>query len=65
VISADTLVYFGALDKVLTATANALRPGGFLMLGHSESLINDSTAFEIAQLAGDLVYRKPLSSVAP
>jgi predicted TPR repeat methyltransferase len=32
VVSADTLVYFGALDAVLAAVARALRPGGHLVL---------------------------------
>lgn len=31
IISADTLVYFGALDTVLSAMARALRPGGTLI----------------------------------
>ncbi len=31
VISADTLVYFGALDSVLAAAFRALRPGGLLV----------------------------------
>jgi predicted TPR repeat methyltransferase len=30
VLSADTLVYFGELQEVLTATYTALRPGGWL-----------------------------------
>jgi predicted TPR repeat methyltransferase len=30
IVSADTLVYFGALESVLTAAARALRPGGWL-----------------------------------
>jgi chemotaxis protein methyltransferase CheR len=29
-------------------------------LGHSESLLNLSTAFELVHLREDLVYRKPL-----
>lgn len=28
IVSADTLVYFGSLDEVVAAAANALRPGG-------------------------------------
>jgi len=28
IISADTLVYFGRLEEVVAAAANALRPGG-------------------------------------
>ena len=31
IVSADTLVYFGALDAVVGAAANALRPGGRLI----------------------------------
>ena len=31
VISADTLCYFGALDAMFKATAQALRPGGYLL----------------------------------
>ena len=31
IISADTLVYFGGLEDVLAAAADALRPGGFLI----------------------------------
>jgi predicted TPR repeat methyltransferase len=31
VVSADTLVYFGALDEVVTASERALRPGGRLI----------------------------------
>lgn len=30
IVSTDTLVYFGALDAVLSAVADALRPGGWL-----------------------------------
>src|ERR1700704_1879973 len=31
IVSADTLVYFGALESVLAAAAGALRPGGLLV----------------------------------
>ena len=31
IVSADTLVYFGVLDEVVAAAANALRPGGRLI----------------------------------
>jgi predicted TPR repeat methyltransferase len=31
IVSADTLVYFGALDEVAEAAANGLRPGGVLV----------------------------------
>jgi predicted TPR repeat methyltransferase len=31
ILSADTLVYFGGLEDVITAAAGALRPGGLLI----------------------------------
>src|SRR5262245_16268307 len=31
IVSADTLVYFGALEDVIAAAAGALRPGGYLV----------------------------------
>jgi chemotaxis protein methyltransferase CheR len=41
-----------------------LIPGGYLFLGHSESLLNISTAFELVHLSEDLIYRKPFSPMA-
>jgi chemotaxis protein methyltransferase CheR len=35
-----------------------LRPYGFLLLGHAESLLNISTDFEAVSLRNDLVYRR-------
>jgi hypothetical protein len=37
-----------------------LRPGGYLLLGHSESLINVTSDFELKHLSRDLVYRRPV-----
>lgn len=42
IVSADTLVYFGALEVVLAAAAKALRPGGILAFT-VEALDDDST----------------------
>ena len=36
--------------------------GGVLLLGHAESLLNVSTAFELLHLNEDLVYRKPIAA---
>jgi predicted TPR repeat methyltransferase len=38
VVSADTLVYFGPLDDVVAAAADALRPGGRLIFTVEESI---------------------------
>lgn len=58
----NVLIYFSdsARRRVIQSFYERLHPGGYLMLGHSESLLNASTAFELAHLTGDLAYRKPL-----
>jgi predicted TPR repeat methyltransferase len=43
IVSADTLVYFGPLEQVVAAAANALRPGGRLIFT-VEELTGDSDA---------------------
>ena len=58
----NVLIYFDqrSRKKVIDMFYERLLPGGFLFLGHSESLLNVSTAFELVHLSEDLVYRKPL-----
>lgn len=60
----NVLIYFDPVSRrrVIDMFYDRLLPGGFLLLGHSESLLNVSTAFELVHLRGDLVYRKPLSA---
>jgi chemotaxis protein methyltransferase CheR len=60
----NVLIYFDMRSrrKVIDNLYERLSPGGFLLLGHSESLLNVSTAFELVHLTEDLVYRKPLAS---
>jgi predicted TPR repeat methyltransferase len=41
IVSADTLVYFGALEAVAAAAANALRPGGLLAFTVEEEVDAD------------------------
>ena len=41
VVSADTLVYFGDLDPVLTAAVTALRPGGWLAFTVEQGAVAD------------------------
>ena len=36
-----------------------LMEGGYLLLGHSENLINLTADFELVHLESDLVYRRP------
>jgi predicted TPR repeat methyltransferase len=46
VISADTLVYFGALDALMAAASRSLRPGGLLIFS-VEALADDEQGFRI------------------
>ncbi len=57
----NVLIYFDMRSRrqVIDNLYERLVPGGYLLLGHSESLINVSTAFELVHLKADLVYRKP------
>jgi chemotaxis protein methyltransferase CheR len=60
----NVLIYFDPTSRrrVIDMFYDRLLPGGYLLLGHSESLLNVSTAFELVHLRDDLVYRKPLSA---
>lgn len=58
----NVLIYFddASRSKVLDTIYQRLNRGGYLLLGHSESLLRSSTAFEITQLTTDIVYRRPI-----
>lgn len=58
----NVIIYFDqpAKKRVVETFYNSLRPGGFLLLGHSESLMNISTLFTLRHLKNDMVYQKPL-----
>ncbi len=60
----NVLIYFDtdSRRKVIDTFYDRLLPGGYLFLGHSESLLNLSTAFELVHLRKDLVYRRPESA---
>jgi chemotaxis protein methyltransferase CheR len=63
----NVLMYLSqeARHRVVEAFYDRLTPGGFLLLGHSESLLNVTTRFDLAHLQKDLVYRKPLTATQP
>jgi chemotaxis protein methyltransferase CheR len=63
----NVLIYFDARARkvAIERLYERLNPGGVLLLGHSESLLNVSTAFELLHLKDDLVYRKPPSARSP
>jgi chemotaxis protein methyltransferase CheR len=58
----NVVIYFDApaRKRVIDMFYERLVPGGVLLLGHAESLLNVSTAFELLHLKEDLVYRKPI-----
>jgi len=66
ILCRNVIIYFNIDTKcqVIRTFYEKLRPGGHLLLGHSESLINLSTSFELRHLRRDLVYRRPLPGMA-
>jgi chemotaxis protein methyltransferase CheR len=60
----NVMIYFDmpARKQLLRGFHDKLEEGGFLLLGHSESLINITADFELVHLRHDLVYRKPRGS---
>ncbi|HEX9021200.1 MAG TPA: CheR family methyltransferase [Nitrospirota bacterium] len=62
----NVIIYFDkeAKKKVIESFYRKLREGGYLLLGHSESLINLSSAFVLRTLKNDMVYQRPVRSAA-
>ena len=60
----NVLIYFDgpSRKRVIEMFHERLVHGGVLLLGHAESLLNVSTAFELLHLKEDLVYRKPVAA---
>lgn len=56
----NVLIYFDDASRkaVVDQFYNALKPGGFIFLGHSESIGRISTAFKLMRVGQHLVYRK-------
>jgi len=62
----NVLIYFddASRKKVLSSFYDSLVPGGYIFLGHSESVGRISAAFEMVRLGDDITYRKPLDGVS-
>lgn len=56
----NVIIYFdtAAKQKVIETFHAKLKDNGYLLLGHSESLINISTSFALRHLKHDMVYQK-------
>jgi chemotaxis protein methyltransferase CheR len=61
ILCRNVIIYFDLESKrrVVASFDERLRPGGYLLLGHSESLLSLSDVFQLRHLRHDMVYRKP------
>jgi chemotaxis protein methyltransferase CheR len=57
----NVIIYFdlAAKKRVIESYFNSLCDGGFLLLGHSESLMNITTLFTLRHFKNDMIYQKP------
>jgi chemotaxis protein methyltransferase CheR len=57
----NVLIYFSdsAIRRVIQHFHNALAPGGYLLLGHAESLSRITDLFTPIRFPGAMIYRKP------
>jgi chemotaxis protein methyltransferase CheR len=57
----NLLIYFDDISRRQAADSlfDALRPGGFLCLGHSESMSRISSLFTVRKFSDAIVYQKP------
>jgi len=60
----NVIIYFdlAAKKRVIDTFYQRLKPGGFLLLGHSESLMNISNVFQLRHFTHDMVYQRPPSA---
>ena len=59
----NVLIYFDdeSRKKVVMNFYDSLQPGGYIFLGHSESVLRITRAFEIVYFDKGLAFRKPMS----
>jgi chemotaxis protein methyltransferase CheR len=62
ILCRNVIIYFDLETKkrVMKTFHDKLQAGAYLLLGHSESLINVTADFELKHLQHDLVYRRPV-----
>ena len=63
----NLLIYFDDLSRRVAAEAmyDAMNPGGFICLGHSESMSRISSLFQVRKFPDAMVYQKPLDGAQP
>lgn len=59
----NVLIYFdeSSRKKVVEMFYDSLVPGGYIMLGYSESMLRITRAFEMLRMGSDITYRKPFN----
>lgn len=64
ILCRNVLIYFDneSRKKVIENMYQRLTNGGYLLLGHAESLMNVSTAFDLKHFKNDMVYQKPIKN---
>ncbi len=57
----NVIIYFDlpAKKRVIDSFHKSLCDGGFLLLGHSESLMNITTQYTLRHFKNDMIYQKP------
>jgi chemotaxis protein methyltransferase CheR len=67
ILCRNVIIYFDTDTKrrVVQTYHEKLVPGGYLLMGHAESLLNLSNDFELRHLRNDMVYRKPTPGELP
>jgi chemotaxis protein methyltransferase CheR len=57
----NVIIYFdlAAKKRVIESFFTTLYEGGYLLLGHSESLMNVTTQFTLRHFKNDMIYQKP------
>jgi chemotaxis protein methyltransferase CheR len=59
----NVLIYFdeASRKRVVEYFYDALNPGGYIFLGHSESILRITKAFEIVYFDSNIAFRKPMN----
>ncbi len=62
ILCRNVIIYFDqpTIRSLMDRFFEALRPGGVLLLGYSESLFRMATRFEMFEVAGTFSYRRPI-----
>jgi len=67
ILCRNVIIYFDlpTIRALMDRFLSVLRPGGLLLLGYSESLFQVYDRFEMVEIEGAFVYRRPLEALPP